>query len=91
MEIMAADTYVNALEAVAEAARNVHTCFDHADDCCAEWCRQCKSGEASKEALDKALKNLDAVRSRKPVLMPIEPTKPDPFVHDDSDEPKRKH
>jgi hypothetical protein len=61
---MEASQYVAALESVAEAARHIHTCFDHADDCCSEWCRQCQSGEASKETLDQALRNLDTVGPR---------------------------
>lgn len=51
----AAEANLAAYQRVVNAAREIHTCFDHADNCCADWCDRCVSGEQSRARLDAAL------------------------------------
>jgi len=46
---------VKRLEAVAEAADKPTGCFEHADNCCIDWCDRCQQCQRAKDALDAAL------------------------------------
>jgi hypothetical protein len=46
---------VKRLEAVAEAADKPTACFEHADNCCIDWCDLCRQCQQNQDALDAAL------------------------------------
>ncbi len=46
---------VKRLEAVAEAADKPTACFEHADNCCIDWCDLCRQCQQNQYALDAAL------------------------------------